>query len=103
MWNVSAPEKIKAGPWLVGASTTLFVVSFCLVRYSYALCHAGIPITVPVVAFPIVGAIFAIVSLFFQPASGRATILKLLLGAANSYQFFVSLVALTGMGLVECG
>jgi hypothetical protein len=103
MWSVSAEEKIKAGPWLVGASTVLFVASFCLVRYSYSLCHAGYPITVPVVALPVAGAISAIVALFFRPNSGRATILKLLLGAANTYQFFVGLLALTGMGLIECG
>jgi len=103
MWSANVPERIKAGPWLIGASTSCFVAAFCLVRYGYALCHAGYPITAPVVALPVLGAISAIVSLFFRPSSGRATIFKLLLGAANTYQFFVSLIALTGMGLIECG
>ena len=103
MWSANVPERIKAGPWLVGASAFCFVVAFCLVRYSYVLCHAGYPITAPVVALPVLGAISAVVSLFFRPSSGRATIFKLLLGAANTYQFFVSLIALTGMGLIECG
>ena len=103
MWNVSAPERIKAGPWLVGASATLLVVAYCLVRYSYWLCHAGYPITIPVVILPVVGAIVAVVALFFQPSSGRFTVLKLLLGAANTYQFFWTLIMLTGMGLIQCG
>jgi hypothetical protein len=103
MISVDVPERIKAGPWLVGASTTLFLVSFFLLRNGYSLCHAGYPITVPVVAFPVLGVFAAIAALFFRPKSGRATVLKLLLGAANTYEFFVALISLTGMGLIECG
>ena len=91
MRNVSAQGKINAGTQFVGASTALFVVSFCLVRY------------VPVVVLPIAGVISGIAALFFRPKSGRATILKLLLGAANTYQFSAGLLALTGKGLIECG
>ena len=82
---------------------TLFVVAFLLDQYSYTLCHAGYPITTPVIAFPVIGAVLAVVSLFFQPSSGRATVLKLLLGAANTYQFLVASIMLTGMSLINCG
>ena len=102
MWSASVPNQGKAGGWLLTASIICGTLDVLLAQFSYELCHRGIPLTVPVVALPVIGAICGLASLFY-PASSRALVAtKLLVTAANAYQTLVALLSLTGMGLIAC-
>ena len=109
MWEVSAPSQGRTGSVLLGLAILLAAVSFLISRFSHTLCTSGLPITVPSIAVPGIGALSAFIALFF--ASSRASVrsvisitaVKVAVLAVNLYMLALAGILLTGMGLVNCG
>jgi hypothetical protein len=103
MSNASDPGDRRRGNILLGVAILLAAVSLLTSRFSYDLCASGIPMTVPSVAIPGIGAFCAFVALFFASSRASITGVKVALVAVNFYMLAVAGILLTGMGLVNCG
>ena len=93
---------MRAGPWLLGLSVTCAVVSFLTERYSYEVCHRGLPLAAMTVTVPVAGAVAGALSIFSR-SSLALVIGKVIVAGINSYQVVVALLLITGTGIVACG
>jgi hypothetical protein len=103
MLNVSHPSDRRRGNILLVVAIAFALASFFLSRFSYELCHSGIPLTVTSIVVPGVGASCAFVALFFASSSTSITILKAIAVAVNLYMLAWAGILLTGLGVLNCG
>ena len=93
---------MSAGPWLLAAAVVCEALSVGAARFSFELCHQGIPLLIPVLALPIAGTLCALASLAFAPTSAAHTATKVVVAVANSVQLASGAMILAGPGLVSC-
>ena len=103
MWNASQSTDQRKGNTLLGVAIVFAVASFFLSRFSYELCHSGIPLTVTSIVVPGIGASCAFVALFFASSSTSITAMKAIAVTVNLYLLAWAGILLTGLGILNCG
>jgi hypothetical protein len=78
------------------------VLAYLADRYSYELCHRGLPLAALLVSIPVVGAMAGLGSMFYR-APVSLLFVKLCVTAANACQVVIALLMLTGVGIAACG
>lgn len=90
------------GGWLLASSLVCIAASYGLERFSYELCHQGLPLAALTIGTPVLGVALG-ASSFFHTSPRWMAVAKGVSVLANGYQLLLALLLLGGVGIASCG